>query len=318
MTDQSLPRVVFMGTPDFAVASLRSLVQAGFPVVGVITAPDRPAGRGRKAQPSAVKLVAEQLGLPVLQPTNLKAPSFQAELAALHADLQIVVAFRMLPESIWSRPPLGTFNLHASLLPAYRGAAPINWAIINGEAVSGATTFLLDKQIDTGALLLQRKLTIKEGATAGWLHDELRQLGAGLVVETAQGLANGTLTPTPQTPTGAEPAAPKLFAEDLQLNWAQPAQRIVQRIKGLSPYPAARTRLSGEVFKILDARVVEQPLAGEPGSFHVQDGSWRVRTLEDDLAVELLQVQRAGKKAMSVEALLRGFHPTESAFQPVA
>ena len=241
-------RLLFLGTPPFAVASLTALCEAGLPPVAVVTAPDKPAGRGQKLQQSAVKQFAVAHGLTVLQPTNLKSLSFAAELEALSLDLAVVVAFRMLPEVVWQMPRLGTFNLHASLLPQYRGAAPINWAIINGETQTGVTTFLLQHAIDTGNVMQQQAVPIGENTTAGQLHDALMQAGAPLVVEGVQGLLAGTLAPTPQVLLGNEPHAPKLDREDGLLHFEQKAQQVHNHIRGLSPHPCAWALLNGEPF----------------------------------------------------------------------
>src|SRR2546423_148881 len=246
-------RLVFMGTPEFAVASLDALVKAGYAIVAVITAPDKPAGRGMKLQESAVKKYAVENGLKVLQPQKLKDPDFLEELISLHADLQIVVAFRMLPEVVWNMPPMGTINVHGSLLPQYRGAAPINWAIINGEKETGVTTFKLKHEIDTGDILLQEKIPIGENETAGELHDHMKQIGAQVLVKTVEGLANGSLQERPQSGI-AEPNlirhAPKIFTETSKINWNKTVDEIHNLIRGLSPFPGAFTYLNGKMMKI--------------------------------------------------------------------
>ncbi|HEY1112185.1 MAG TPA: methionyl-tRNA formyltransferase, partial [Chitinophagaceae bacterium] len=232
-------RIVFMGTPEFAVASLDALVNAGCTIVGVITAPDKPAGRGMKLQESAVKKYAEEKGLHVLQPEKLRNPKFLEELRDLRADLQIVVAFRMLPEAVWNMPPMGTINVHGSLLPQYRGAAPINWAIINGEKETGVTTFKLKHEIDTGDILLQDRIPIGENDTAGEVHDRMKEVGARLLVRTVQGLADGSLKEVPQLSVVASEAdirhAPKIFTDTCRIDWSQPAANIHNLIRGLSP-----------------------------------------------------------------------------------
>lgn len=236
--------IVFMGTPDFAVASLQAICEAGHRVVGVVTVPDRPTGRGLKVTQSPVKQYALQHQLPLLQPERLRDPQFQDALRAWSADLFVVVAFRMLPESVWSMPPLGTFNLHASLLPQYRGAAPINWALINGERETGVTTFLLDHHIDHGGILLQASTPISSDDTAETLHDRLAAMGSQLVVRTIEGLAAGTLTPRPQPADTQLKPAPKIFKADCAIPWQLSGAKIVDFVRGLSPYPAATMQLS--------------------------------------------------------------------------
>jgi methionyl-tRNA formyltransferase len=236
-------RIVFMGTPDFAVASLKALLDAGLEIVGVVTAPDKPAGRGQKLSESAVKTFAISSGLNVLQPEKLRAPEFLEELRSLKAYLQVVVAFRMLPEVVWNMPPKGTINLHASLLPAYRGAAPINWAIINGEKETGVSTFFLQQEIDTGNILFSERIAISDDETAGTLHDKLMNLGANVLVKTVMAIESGNYTEQVQLldeeETGELPKAPKLSREDCRVHWNQPAQTVYNKIRGLSPYPAA-------------------------------------------------------------------------------
>src|SRR5689334_5394065 len=247
-------RIVFMGTPEFAVASLDALVRAGCTIVAVITAPDKPAGRGMKLQQSAVKKYAVDNGLTVLQPEKLKNELFLEQLRSLKADLQIVVAFRMLPEVVWNMPPMGTLNLHGSLLPQYRGAAPINWAIINGEKETGVTTFKLKQEIDTGNILLQEKIPIGEDETAGALHDRMKDIGANLVVKTVMGLADGSLHEKPQFAVEADAlllkAAPKIFTETCRINWNLPVDDVYNLVRGLSPFPGAFTMLNQKVLKI--------------------------------------------------------------------
>src|ERR1043165_9173853 len=245
-------RIVFMGTPEFAVASLDALVNKGYNIVGVITAPDKPAGRGMKLQESAVKKYAVEKGLRILQPEKLKNPQFLDELKSLNADLQVVVAFRMLPEVVWNMPALGTINVHASLLPQYRGAAPINWAIINGEKQTGITTFKLKHEIDTGDILLQETINIGEDETAGELHDRMKEIGAQLLVKTIKGIADGSLKETPQPP-GDIKHAPKIFTETCHIKWNKSLNSIYNLIRGLSPYPGAFTLLDEKVLKIFKA-----------------------------------------------------------------
>jgi methionyl-tRNA formyltransferase len=260
MADYRDLRIVFMGTPEFAVASLDALVQAGCNIVAVITAPDKPAGRGMKLQESAVKKYAVEKGLPLLQPEKLKNPQFLETLRNLRADLQVVVAFRMLPEVVWNMPPMGTINVHGSLLPKYRGAAPINWAIINGEKETGVTTFKLQHEIDTGNILLQQRLPIGEEETAGELHDRMKVAGAELLVKTVQGLADGTLKEIPQSDVNDVPHAPKIFTETCQINWNKTVEEIHNLIRGLSPYPGAFTTLHGKTLKIYRVCLLQRPV----------------------------------------------------------
>lgn len=297
-----------MGTPEFAVASLHALLVAKAQVVGVITAPDRPAGRGRKLQHSAVKEYALKHGLPLLQPTNLKAPDFLAALAALGADLQVVVAFRMLPREVWQMPPLGTFNLHASLLPQYRGAAPINWAIINGETHSGATTFFIDERIDTGTIILQETVDIHPEDNAGSLHDRLMVLGAGLVVRTCELIAQGLAPTVPQRESGELLPAPKLDKENCRIDWASPLRQIHDRIRGLSPYPGAWCLLVNgpreEVLKIFKSAVEPVDHDLPLGSLKKEKDSLKVAVRGGFL--HILQLQLSGKRRMETRELLNG------------
>lgn len=246
-TGEKSPRIVFMGTPEFAVESLKALVEQGYNVVGVVTTPDRPAGRGYKLQPSPVKQYALEQDIPLLQPEKLRDPGFLEELKGWKADLQVVVAFRMLPEVVWGMPPMGTFNLHSSLLPLYRGAAPINWAIINGETETGVTTFFLSHEIDTGHIIYQERTTIEESDTAGSLHDRLMTMGARLVLKTVDAIAEGTAPSLPQselvTDEALLPPAPKIFTGDCRIDWNQSVREVYNLIRGLSPYPAAWTKL---------------------------------------------------------------------------
>lgn len=301
-------RIVFMGTPDFAVASLDILVENGFNIVGVITAPDKPAGRGLQMQESAVKKYAVSKGLPVLQPEKLKNPEFIAQLAALKADLQVVVAFRMLPEIVWNMPPEGTINVHASLLPNYRGAAPINWAIINGEKESGVTTFKLQHEIDTGDILFADKVTIREDETAGELHDELMHTGARLLLKTVQAIAAGNVQETPQANIAAADIkhAPKIFKDTCQINWQEPLDKIYNLVRGLSPYPAAWTTLQGKSIKIYKAHKEPGKPAIAPGEFDTDQKTY-VRIAAPDGYLYLDEVQLEGKKRMDIEAFLRGY-----------
>ncbi len=302
-------RVVFMGTPEFAVASLDALLKAGVNVVAVVTSADKPAGRGRKLHQSAVKVYALEHGIPVLQPEKLKDPAFAEELKSYRADLQVVVAFRMLPERIWNMPPHGTINLHASLLPQYRGAAPINWAVINGETETGVTTFKLKHEIDTGDILFNRKVTIGEDETAGDVHDKLMLTGAGLLVETVKAIESGSYYEMPQEPLLArgEQArhAPKLFKEDCLLDWNQTARSLHNRIRGLSPYPAAYTTLGGKTLKIYRSACIEGPVAASAGA-PLSDGKTYLRFACSNGYIDLLEVQLEGKKRMGIEEFLRG------------
>ena len=308
-------RIAFMGTPEFAVASLRALLEAGFRVVAVVTAPDRPAGRGQQLRASAVKEFALSQGLPVLQPTRLKDPGFLEQLRNLGVNLQVVVAFRMLPREVWSLPAYGTFNLHASLLPDYRGAAPINWALIRGETETGVTTFFIDDKIDTGQIILQRKAAIGEKENAGELHDRLMALGADLVVETVRAIGQGPVPTTPQKHLDTDKPAPKLFREDCRIAWDQPAREVFNLIRGLSPYPAAWTELVNQgdatVVKIYDSRLTDTPARGPAGSLVEADRTLLVNTA--DKMLELKELHLEGKKRMPVSVLLNGLHLEKSA-----
>ena len=296
-------RIVFMGTPEFAVASLDALIKNGYNVVGVVTATDKPAGRGNQLQISAVKRYALEHDLPILQPEKLKSSEFQQALLEWHPDIQIVVAFRMLPEVIWSKPRLGTFNLHGSLLPNYRGAAPINWAVINGEQETGVTTFFIQQEIDTGNILLQKKMPISLEQTAGDVHDIMMQLGAQLVVDTLEQLLKENLQPTPQQLTGTEKVAPKIFKEHCQIDWNKDAETIRNLIRGLSPYPTAFTLFNGKVLKIFSATVSDKRIL--PGVFEIEKDRIFVGT--DTQALELKELQLEGKKRMLVKDFLLGY-----------
>lgn len=301
-------RIVFLGTPDFAVASLEALLGAGANVVGVVTAPDKPAGRGMHIQQSAVKLAALRAQLPVLQPEKLKDPAFLSALAALRADLQVVVAFRMLPEVVWQMPPMGTVNVHASLLPQYRGAAPINWAIINGEPETGVTTFRLKHQIDTGNLLLQQAVAILPKDTAGTLHDKLKDAGAALLVATLQLMIRGELQEQPQDylPEGSLKHAPKLYKADLDIDWSQTTLSIHNKVRGLSPFPAACTRLGDKALKIHETELVAGKVPALPGTID-SDGKTFLHFAAGDGWLSLLDVQLEGKKRLAVADFLRGY-----------
>jgi methionyl-tRNA formyltransferase len=300
-------RIIYMGTPEFAVPSLEILVENGWNVVGVITAPDKPKGRGLNLLPSPVKEAALKHGLKILQPTNLKSPEFQDELRELKADLQIVVAFRMLPESVWNMPPLGTFNLHASLLPDYRGAAPINWAIINGEKETGVTTFFLKHEIDTGSIIFQEKIQILEEDELGTVYEKLMTLGSQLVLKTVEAISADQVQPSVQDESKALHHAPKLFKETCQVDWNEPAVKIHNLVRGLSPYPAAWTIWENKTCKLFKTAVkpgrITQKLAGE----YETDGKTYLRFQTGDGILELLELQLEGKKRMKIDELLRGY-----------
>ena len=324
--------IVFMGTPEFAVASLEALVKAKFNIVAVVTAPDKPAGRGMKLQESAVKKYAAKRNLKILQPEKLRNPEFLSELRSLNADLQVVVAFRMLPEVVWDMPPMGTINLHASLLPQYRGAAPINWAIINGEKETGVTTFKLQQEIDTGNILLQEKIEIGENETAGELHDRMKEIGAGLVVRTVQGLVDGTLIEMPQenvqySTLNAQSSneqsqtsesdyglstidyrlkqAPKIFTQTANIDWQKSVDEIHNLIRGLSPYPAAFTELGDKLLKIYRSEKEPAVPTSRPGRWETDQKTFFKFAAKDGY-IHLKELQLEGKKKMKVEDFLRG------------
>jgi methionyl-tRNA formyltransferase len=307
MLQEKFPRIIFMGTPDFAVASLKALVENGYNVVAVITAPDKPAGRGMQLKASAVKEYAVSQSLPVLQPEKLKNPDFLEELRSYKADLQIVVAFRMLPEVVWDMPELGTVNVHASLLPQYRGAAPINWAIINGEQETGVTTFRLKHEIDTGNILLQEKITILPEDNIGTVYEKLMNKGAGLLLKTVDGLVNNTITEQSQPESASELRhAPKIFKEDCQIDWNKTAEEVHNLIRGLSPYPAAFTFLEGKQLKIFGSSFEHVTTNAEPGAVDT-DGKTYLKFAAADGWVNCLDVQYEGKKRMAIGDFLRGF-----------
>lgn len=301
-------RIIYMGTPEFAVTSLNALVEAGCKIVAVITAPDKPAGRGMELQQSAVKKYAVSKNLPVLQPEKLKNPAFLEELKALKADLQICVAFRMLPEVVWNMPPMGTINLHGSLLPQYRGAAPINWAVINGEKETGVTTFKLQHAIDTGDILLQESFPIKETDTAGTIHDIMMHIGAGLLLKTVKGLADGSLKEMPQLLSTDQPLrhAPKIFTETCEIHTAQSIEAVYNLIRGLSPYPAAFTFLKGKKLKIYRAEKINT-IPDQPAGAFSTDGKTYLHLACSDGWLNLLEIQLEGKKRMQTEDFLRGY-----------
>jgi methionyl-tRNA formyltransferase len=310
MKELSQLRIVFMGTPEFAVASLDALVKAGCQIVGVVTAPDKPAGRGMQLQQSAVKKYAVEQQLTVLQPLKLKDPGFIEALAELKADLQIVVAFRMLPEIVWNMPPMGTLNLHGSLLPHYRGAAPINWAVINGEKITGVTTFKLKHEIDTGDILLQESFPISEEDTAGIIHDRMKEIGAALLVKTVAGLAAGTIKEVPQT---GEPAqlkhAPKIHTETCRINWSMTADEIFNLVRGLSPYPGAFTILNEKMLKVYRCKK-EIVFPSSTDGDHETDGKTFLKFACADGYIHLLDIQLEGKKKMEITEFLRGYRFT--------
>lgn len=303
-------RIVFMGTPEFAVASLDALVSAGCNIVGVITAPDKPAGRGMQLQQSAVKKYAVEKGLHILQPEKLKNPEFIEQLKSLQADVQVVVAFRMLPEIVWNMPPLGTINVHASLLPQYRGAAPINWAIINGETETGITTFKLQHEIDTGNILLQEKIAIDEKETAGELHDKLKELGASLIVKTINAIADNSVSEVGQSDIRHQTSdirhAPKLNTETCKIGWAKSANDIYNLVRGLSPFPTAFTYLDSKVLKIFFAEKEIKPHQLEPGSFQTDNKTFLKFACIDGF-VHCKDIQLQGKKRMNIADFLRGY-----------
>ena len=308
-----------MGTPEFAVSSLETLVEAKFQVVAVITAPDKPQGRGQKLTFSPVKECALKHNIPVLQPTNLKSPDFLAELKSYNANLQIVVAFRMLPEVVWSMPAIGTFNLHASLLPQYRGAAPINWAIINGEVETGVTTFFLQHEIDTGNILFQEKVTIDKNDNAGNLHDKLMHIGANLVLKTVQNIETNNIQSIPQENVNIEHAtlhhAPKIFKETCLIDWNKNADAIQNLIRGLAPYPAAFTYLDGKVVKIFNTKITAH--FSNPSSNTRNSEVSNINYITDQKSylayqcansyLEILELQLEGKKRMTIQEFLRGY-----------
>lgn len=297
-----------MGTPEFAVASLDALRNAGCQIVAVVTAPDKPAGRGMQLQQSAVKKYAVEHGLTILQPEKLRDPAFLDALRALQADLQIIVAFRMLPEIVWNMPPMGSVNLHGSLLPQYRGAAPINWAVINGETATGVTTFKLKHAIDTGDILLQKSFPIMAEQTAGDVHDKMKTIGAALLVETVKGLAAGTLREQPQ-PTGEAGElkhAPKIFTETCQVNWNQPVDTIHNLIRGLSPFPAAFTSFEGKTLKLLRSSIEKSTPGIAPGAF-LTDQKTFLKFAGTDGFIHITELQLEGKKKMAITDFLRGY-----------
>lgn len=314
-------RIVFFGTPDFAVESLDRLVTGGYNIVGVVTMPDKIGGRGNKVVQSAVKLYALEHNLPLFQPEKLKDSTFVEQLRKLNADLQIVIAFRMMPEIVWAMPPLGTFNLHASLLPKYRGAAPINWAVINGDTETGVTTFFLKQEIDTGDIIQQRRIPIAETDNVGIVHDKLMTMGADMVIETVDAILNDSIKPIPQDELcnkGIEATpAPKIFTETCHINWSQPALNVYNLIRGLSPYPAAWSEIPDASGKMHHAKIYateipdDAPLCRIIGNSQAgtlsTDGK-RLKVLcGDNRWIEITSIQIAGKRRMTTEEFLRGF-----------
>lgn len=301
-------KIIFMGTPDFAVASLEALIDKGHQVVAVVTAPDRPAGRGRKLRESAVKQYAVQQNIPVLQPEKLRDPNFISQLQELKADLQVVVAFRMLPEIVWNMPALGTINVHASLLPQYRGAAPINHALINGETETGVTTFLLNHQIDTGNVLLRKKIQISNDDNVGTLHDKLMNLGADALIETIDGLKNNSIEEIQQDEMsqGKElKNAPKIFKDDCLIDWNKSSVEISNLVRGLSPYPGAFTSLNGLSLKIFKTEIDTEKPEHKPGEI-ISDGKTFLKYATADGYLKVTELQLEGKKRNNVEEFLRG------------
>lgn len=301
-------RIVFMGTPDFAVASLKALIENGENVVGVVTAPDRPAGRGQKLRKSAVKAFAVAHKIPVMQPEKLRDKHFLEQLSNLKADLQVVVAFRMLPEIVWDMPVHGTINVHASLLPQYRGAAPINHVIINGETETGVTTFRLNHEIDTGEILLSKKIKIEPSDNVGTLHDKLMQLGAQALIETVQGIKSNNIKPIDQNTLIDKlelKPAPKIFKEDCLINWEKTCDTILHLIRGLSPYPGAYTFVNNKTLKIFNADILNETHGQTPGSY-ISDGKTFLRFACKDGYINVSELQIEGKKRMKIDEFLRG------------
>jgi len=304
----SNPRIIFMGTPEFAVATLHALLENGFHIAAVVTAPDKAAGRGLKLTESAVKRYAVEKTIPVLQTVKLKDISFHEELKSFQPDIQIVVAFRMLPEVVWSMPPFGTINLHGSLLPQYRGAAPINRAIMNGESKTGVTTFKLQQEIDTGNILLMEEISIGPDETAGELHDRMKEIGAGLVIRTLRGLIDGTVQEKPQTSVQQSElkTAPKIFAADCEIQWEDPIQKIYNQIRGLSPFPGAFTFLESRLCKVFRSRMEKNRHSGETGKMETDGKTW-LRYSASDGYIYIEELQLEGKRKMGIADFLRGY-----------
>lgn len=307
--------IIFFGTPDFAMASLKALFESDFPVLAVVTAPDKPAGRGRKIMPSAVKTFAETHHIPILQPKNLKNPDFLKELENFNADLYVVVAFRMLPEKVWNMPPMGTINVHASLLPQYRGAAPINHAIINGETKTGITIFKLKQEIDTGNLLLQEKVAISPEDNFGSMYEKLKDIGSKLLIKTIDKIVDKSIQPIPQEIVENLQPAPKIFRKDCLINWTEEAKRINDFIRGLSPYPGAFTFLEDKKIKILSANYSESSHNLQPGLPDTDNKSY-LKIATSNGWVEINTLQPEGKKVTSVRDFLNG-HQLKKPLQPL-
>ncbi len=300
-------RIIFMGTPEFAVASLAKLVACNCNIVAVITAPDKPSGRGMQLQASAVKQYAVAHNLPLLQPTNLKDEAFVQALSALQADVQVVVAFRMLPQVVWSMPPMGTINVHGSLLPKYRGAAPINWAIMHGDTVTGVTTFKLAHAIDTGHILMQQQMPINPTDTAGTIHDAMMHLGAAVLIDTLTALLNNTITPIPQLINDeAVVHAPKLNKDNCIIDWSHTCTHVYNHIRGLAPYPNAYTYLDGLICKVYEASMLPQHHIHASGTI-LTDCKTYLNIATTDGYIQILSLQLAGKKRMDTASLLRGY-----------
>jgi len=308
-------RIVFMGTPDFAVQTLKTILDHNYNVVGVITAPDRPAGRGRKLNESSVKTFAKEKGLHILQPTNLKSEDFLEQLKALNANLQIIVAFRMLPKVVWDMPEYGTFNLHASLLPNYRGAAPINWAIINGETKTGVSTFFIDEKIDTGEMILQKEVKIDPKENAGSLHDKLMQVGSDLVIETIKLIEQGNVKTTPQPEDAISKTAYKLNRDNCKINWQADLDHIYNQIRGLSPYPAAWCILKNEDEE-LDIKIYKAEKETENHNLAIGTVIFDKSSIKVAVKgglISILEIKLPGKRNMDVKSLLNGFSLSENA-----
>ncbi len=299
-------KIIFIGTPEFAVPSLKILVENNLGIVAVITAPDKPKGRGQKLAKSPVKEYAQSVNIPVLQPKNLKSPEFIEELRGYNADLQVVIAFRMLPEIVWNMPAKGTFNLHASLLPQYRGAAPINWVIINGEKETGLTTFFLKHEIDTGKIIFQVKEPIYDDDTAGTLYQRLMDKGAELVLKSAMAISKGSYPQLLQSEATDLRNAPKIYKESCEINWDSPAKRIFDFVRGLSPFPAAWTTINGDQFKIFSVTIISETLPDKQPGEYITDNKSYLYFKSKDKFVGITQLQKQGKKPMAIEEFLRG------------
>ncbi|WP_245830849.1 methionyl-tRNA formyltransferase [Marivirga sericea] len=298
-------RIVYMGTPDFAVPSLRILVENHYDIAAVITAPDKPKGRGQKLSQSPVKEYAQLAGLKIMQPNNLKDPEFQAELASLEANLQIVVAFRMLPEAVWSMPEIGTFNLHASLLPQYRGAAPIHWAVMNGETETGLTTFFLKHEIDTGSIIMQEKEPISPSDTTGTVYNRLMDKGAELVLKTVEAIETGDYELHQQNENQTLKHAPKLFKENTELKWTEPAEKLYNYVRGLNPFPTAWAIINNKKYKIHESSIIDKDSTGEIGKL-ITDNKNHLHIQCNPGILALKIIQPEGKKRMEVADFFRG------------